>query len=88
MSDCTDPTAASKGPWKAIKIVADSGMLVKFFTGQNVIVEHVKLPADVELSEPKQNGTDTEWLATWQTFDARTCKCAMPKLRINYSTGG
>lgn len=87
MSDCTDPTA-KKGPWKAIKIVADSGMLVKFFTGEHVVVEHVRLPPDAELSEPRQNGTDTEWICTSQTFDARTCKCAMPKLRINYSTGG
>ncbi len=88
MSDCKDPAASSKGPWRAIKIVANSDMLLRFFTGQDVIVEHVKLPPDAELGEPKQNGTDTEWLCTSQTFDARTCKCAMPKLRINYSTGG
>lgn len=87
MSDCK-PKDMPKGPWRAIKVALDESLLLRFISGESVIVEHFAFPQDASVINCRQNGTDTELFVQSETYDLCTCLCTMPLKRINYSTGG
>jgi hypothetical protein len=81
------PRVLPPGPWRARKVALDGNMLLRFISGETLIVEHVPMPQDAVVIGSFQNGIETVLYVESETFDLCKCLCNMPTKRINYSTG-
>jgi hypothetical protein len=81
---------AMAGPNARIrKVILDNDLLLKFISGETVIVEHFPIPAGARVVESWNNGSQSEYLIQHDTYDiVSCCQRAMGGRRVNYSTGG
>jgi hypothetical protein len=79
------PKDLPPGPWSVRKFALDEHLIVSFLRGDTgLVVQHLDLPADARVIGARPFGTDTHIFIQSASYEARTCQCDIPTIRVNF----
>jgi hypothetical protein len=79
------PKDLPPGPWSVRKFALDENLIVSFLRGDTgLVVQHLDIPEDAKVIGARPFGTDTHIFIESKSYEARTCQCDIPTIRVNF----